>query len=220
MCFSPGGGEDVDFCLQQARWPLLPVPRAVVHHPWWQKGARDYTRFSGWARGDGRLMDLHPRYAYRRLPNLVEVLAAALLGAAAWGVVRGLPAVPLWVVPLLLALCAAELGVEIYRCFLGADRSVHASSHTLPAIFIPFSFRCRHFLLARPLSSEVSITLTFQIVRCAAVSLHNGGNFTRSKRSSSARWRAFGRTESMLICIRTPFVSACCSLKTSLDRHL
>lgn len=118
----PGGGEDVDFCLRLSRWPLFPVPGAVVRHPWWRNGARDYSRFSGWARGDGRLVDLHPRFAYRRCPNLVEVLAAVLLGAAAWAAARGLPTVLVPVLTMVLALSTAELGVELYRCFLGADR--------------------------------------------------------------------------------------------------
>ncbi|GAQ83776.1 hypothetical protein KFL_001610170 [Klebsormidium nitens] len=118
-----GGGEDVDFCLRLLRWPLVPVPGAVARHPWWRNGARDYSPFSGWARGDGRMVILHPRFAYRRCPNLVEVLGAVLLVAAAWAAANGLPTVLLPVLTMMLALCAAELGVEVYRCFWGADRN-------------------------------------------------------------------------------------------------
>ena len=47
-----GGGEDVHFCLQFEKWPMRPVPQAVVTHPWWKHGKRDYARFFGWARGE------------------------------------------------------------------------------------------------------------------------------------------------------------------------
>ena len=46
-----GGGEDVHFCLQLEKWPMRPAPNAVVTHPWWKNGKRDYPRFFGWARG-------------------------------------------------------------------------------------------------------------------------------------------------------------------------
>lgn len=118
-----GGGEDVDFCLRQQKWPLLPVPEAVVHYPWWRNGARDYSRFSGWALGDGRMLDLHPRYVYWRYPNLVEVLLGILLYLAGWTLVCGpIVVAVIQLLPLLVTLCMAELGVEIHRCFIGADR--------------------------------------------------------------------------------------------------
>ena len=88
-----GGGEDIDFCLRIAeragRW-FKTVPAARVRHPWWRGGRRSYARFFRWSLGDSRLPRLHPRYAYRDVPNMSESLAfgcAALACASLAGVV-------------------------------------------------------------------------------------------------------------------------------------
>lgn len=70
-----GGGEDIDLCLrmvEDAGKPFLTVPDAVVCHPWWNEGRRDYSRFFRWALGDSSLPSLHPRHAYANLPSLPE----------------------------------------------------------------------------------------------------------------------------------------------------
>ena len=72
-----GGGEDIDFCLRvvasAGRW-FRTVPEAAVRHPWWRGAGRSYTRFFRWAFGDSRLVRLHPNYAYRDVPDMIETL--------------------------------------------------------------------------------------------------------------------------------------------------
>jgi GT2 family glycosyltransferase len=98
--FSPkfpkrGGGEDIDFCLNiTTRTGKLfrAVPRAIVHHPWWNGGSRQYRRFARWAYGDGQLPTLHRRYRYHNAPNVVETLfliALVLVPASSFGLVSG-----------------------------------------------------------------------------------------------------------------------------------
>ena len=89
-----GGGEDIDYCLRLRRWTRLHVPNseglvawpdAIVDHPWWDGGKPRYRHFSGWARGDGHLIDLYPRLTYRNWPDLSEMLIAlVLVGFMAW----------------------------------------------------------------------------------------------------------------------------------------
>ncbi|HEX6913194.1 MAG TPA: glycosyltransferase, partial [Longimicrobium sp.] len=77
-----GGGEDVDFCLrlkEAAGKPFRSVPAAVVHHPWWNQGARSYRRFFRWAYGDSRLPVRHPRFRYLGFPTLPELCLVLLL---------------------------------------------------------------------------------------------------------------------------------------------
>lgn len=77
-----GGGEDIDFCLRirdAVGLPFKSVPRAVVHHPWWNGGARCYRRFFRWAYGDGLLPTLHPRHRYLNFPTLPELWLVLLL---------------------------------------------------------------------------------------------------------------------------------------------
>ncbi len=96
--FSPkfpkrGGGEDIDFCLSiAARTGKLfrAAPKAMLHHPWWNGGSRQYRRFARWAYGDGQLPKLHRRYRYYNAPNTVETLfliALVLVPAATFGFV-------------------------------------------------------------------------------------------------------------------------------------
>jgi glycosyltransferase involved in cell wall biosynthesis len=69
-----GGGEDIDYCLKIEKWPLVSVPQAVVVHPWWDDGSRlkMWKRFFKWAKGDGLLINKHPRHSLRTLPNIWE----------------------------------------------------------------------------------------------------------------------------------------------------
>jgi GT2 family glycosyltransferase len=96
--FSPkfpkrGGGEDIDFCLNiVARTGKLfrAAPKAIVHHPWWNGGSRQYRRFARWAYGDGQLPTLHHRYRYYNAPNTVEAFfltALVLVPAATFSLV-------------------------------------------------------------------------------------------------------------------------------------
>jgi glycosyltransferase involved in cell wall biosynthesis len=78
-----GGGEDIDFCLrivQRTGKMFDAAPIAVVNHPWWRNGARQYRRFARWAYGDSKLPKLHKQYRYWNFPNMVE---AATLGVFA-----------------------------------------------------------------------------------------------------------------------------------------
>ncbi len=60
------------------------VPDAVVHHPWWPGGRwAVYRHLFGWAFGDGRLMDLHPVFSYRRAPCAVETSAVTAVAGVA-----------------------------------------------------------------------------------------------------------------------------------------
>jgi glycosyltransferase involved in cell wall biosynthesis len=85
--FSPkfpkrGGGEDIDFCLNVAGRTgklLRSSPKALVHHPWWDHGSRQYGRFARWAYGDGQLPTLHRCYRYYNAPNVVETLVLGAL---------------------------------------------------------------------------------------------------------------------------------------------
>ncbi len=73
-----GGGEDIDFCLrivENTGMLFRTASRALVHHPWWDRGSPQYRRFARWAFGDGRLPQLHNRFRYYNAPNLVETLA-------------------------------------------------------------------------------------------------------------------------------------------------
>ncbi|HYE62550.1 MAG TPA: glycosyltransferase [Phycisphaerales bacterium] len=76
-----GGGEDIDYLLRVSRrhgGAFIAEPSAVVEHPWWFEGRRDYTRFMRWSYGDSLLHDLHPEFTYRSAPNAIEVLAVGL----------------------------------------------------------------------------------------------------------------------------------------------
>lgn len=70
-----GGGEDIDFCLrivQRTCMKFMTVGDAVVDHPWWGGGTRQYRRFARWAYGDSQLPKLHASYRYLNFPNMVE----------------------------------------------------------------------------------------------------------------------------------------------------
>ena len=72
--FKTGGGEDIDFCLRLEKQPLVPVPLAVVVHPWWDAGRRCYGHFFNWSRSDGILVDAYPKLTYISCPDLVETM--------------------------------------------------------------------------------------------------------------------------------------------------
>jgi GT2 family glycosyltransferase len=74
-----GGGEDIDYCLQLKKWPLLCVPTAKVVHPWWHNGERCYSHFYRWAIGDSHLMNKYPKLTYRSFPNVWEMTVFLLL---------------------------------------------------------------------------------------------------------------------------------------------
>jgi len=86
-----GGGEDIDFCLRLRDWTAATVtdsegfvatPAARVRHPWWDGGRPALSHFSGWASGDGHLIDLFPRFTYWNLPELGEWLLVLTVAAA------------------------------------------------------------------------------------------------------------------------------------------
>jgi hypothetical protein len=57
--------------------------QAAVHHPLWNDGRRCYSRFFGWAYGDGALIDMYPQLTYLSWPCSAEVCWPLLLLAAA-----------------------------------------------------------------------------------------------------------------------------------------
>jgi hypothetical protein len=67
--------------------PLISVPTARVHHPFWPK---PLLQIAGWASGDVRCLDTIPDCAFRAPPNWAEFAVVALLFA--------------WVLPVLVAL--------------------------------------------------------------------------------------------------------------------
>ena len=111
-----GGGEDVDYCLriiQRAGKWFASAPGAVVTHPWWNGGSRQYRRFARWAYGDSRLPVLHPQYKFRNAPNMLESL---LLGLLAFGVLAFAGLFQPWkIVAWVFAVILAETAVEIVR---------------------------------------------------------------------------------------------------------
>lgn len=115
-----GGGEDIDFCLRvvanAGRW-FRTVPEAAVHHPWWRGAGRSYARFFRWAFGDSRLVRLHPRYAYRDVPDMVETLA---FGTAIAGCLALAGAVP-------LAMVGVWVGLVVGSEFV--VEQIHVRSH-------------------------------------------------------------------------------------------
>eukprot|EP01118_Nematostelium_gracile_P016497 TRINITY_DN6845_c0_g2_i1.p1 TRINITY_DN6845_c0_g2~~TRINITY_DN6845_c0_g2_i1.p1 ORF type:complete len:246 (+),score=46.41 TRINITY_DN6845_c0_g2_i1:46-783(+) len=74
-----GGGEDIDYCLQLKKFPLLACPDAVAEHPWWSNGNRTYGHFYRWAYGDSLLMEKYPHLTYRNVPNVWEFTLFLLL---------------------------------------------------------------------------------------------------------------------------------------------
>jgi hypothetical protein len=110
-----GGGEDIDYLLRvstRTHGEFLAVPEAVVDHPWWFGGRRDYSRFARWSYGDSLLHDLHPQHCYRSAPNAIEGMLLGVPAAAIAGVFFGLPLLPVWVV---VGIVVGELVVEFLR---------------------------------------------------------------------------------------------------------
>ncbi|KAJ1461738.1 nucleotide-diphospho-sugar transferase [Pelagophyceae sp. CCMP2097] len=82
-----GGGEDIDFCIQQVQCSgraFSRVAGAVVTHEWWDASnpLKYVLRFWAWTCGDGYLNYKHPQHVYLNFPNMIE-LTAILLAAAA-----------------------------------------------------------------------------------------------------------------------------------------
>ncbi len=72
-----GGGEDIDFCLRLINNKdhfIKTINNAIVLHPWWNGGTRQYKRFYRWASGDSKLPNLFPKYRYFNFPNIAEML--------------------------------------------------------------------------------------------------------------------------------------------------
>ena len=132
-----GGGEDIDFCLRLREYMrrnvhnsegFVAVPAAKITHPWWDGGVPLYSHFSGWAYGDGQLIDSFPQLTYHNLPDLAETLfvlgsigAAQLVArmAAAYGALAGVPRL-YWLRPLstrglvaTAAVCAACIAADV-----------------------------------------------------------------------------------------------------------
>lgn len=61
---------------------VLLAVQAAVHHPLWNGGRRCYSRFFGWAFGDGALIPMYPQLCYWAAPNSAEAFCALLLLAA------------------------------------------------------------------------------------------------------------------------------------------
>jgi glycosyltransferase involved in cell wall biosynthesis len=78
-----GGGEDIDYCLRKkhahklitegASEGFAGAELAKAVHPWWHGGARQYSHFYSWAKGDSELVDIFPQFTYRSAPNTVEI---------------------------------------------------------------------------------------------------------------------------------------------------
>jgi glycosyltransferase involved in cell wall biosynthesis len=109
-----GGGEDIDYCLQLKKWPLLCVPEASAEHPWWSNGARVYKHFFDWARGDSLLVQKHPHLTYRNFPNVWEMtLFISLLGLfGAW---------PRYVTCILL-IWAADIVMDVFTLMSTSEK--------------------------------------------------------------------------------------------------
>jgi GT2 family glycosyltransferase len=69
-----GGGEDVDFCLRIDGY-FMPVPKAIIVHPWRNSAWQMYRRMFQWAVGDSMLNEKYgSRMTFRTLPSLPELL--------------------------------------------------------------------------------------------------------------------------------------------------
>ncbi len=86
--FSPvfpksGGGEDVDFFLKIRKANnyknFKTVPAAVVEHPWWNNGQRDFGKPFRYGMGNSWLVQLNPEYAYRDWLNTPETILFLLI---------------------------------------------------------------------------------------------------------------------------------------------
>lgn len=67
-----GGGEDIDLCIKLGA-SLVPVPQAIVQHPWRPTYLKMLKRLVEWAYGDVLLITKHPKFAYRSWPNAPEI---------------------------------------------------------------------------------------------------------------------------------------------------
>lgn len=82
-----GGGEDIHFCVELSGYddPLekkkrfVAVPSAIVTHPYWHNGARSYSHFYNWGKGDGLLNRFFPHLTYRSFPTAPEYSLIFLL---------------------------------------------------------------------------------------------------------------------------------------------
>jgi hypothetical protein len=68
---------------------FVATPGAIVTHPWWDDGVPKYSHFSGWAQGDGHLIDLYPEHTYLNFPDLSETTLLLATGLATQAAVAG-----------------------------------------------------------------------------------------------------------------------------------
>ena len=81
-----GGGEDIAFCndvVAATGLPLRAAPAARAEHPYWGNARPPLSRFWGWARGDGLLLDHYPHKSYASAWNAAEVALAMLVAGVA-----------------------------------------------------------------------------------------------------------------------------------------
>jgi len=137
-----GGGEDIDFALRAAPQSLVAVPAAAVTHPLWPGGAAAAaSRFARWAAGDGALIDLFPRFAYRAAPSALDLVLLGLALAAAAAAWRG-PAAAAAPLRAAVAVAAAAAAIDVARDILMPHRRSRAPpALLLPAALLAFCFR-------------------------------------------------------------------------------
>ncbi len=111
-----GGGEDIDYCLQLNKWPMLAVPQAICLHPWWNQGRRTYRHFYRWAVGDSVLIDKYPRLSYMSYPNVIEfgLIGVVLLGPFVMGLYAALAS--------LISVFVIDAALDVVRGMLFRER--------------------------------------------------------------------------------------------------
>lgn len=132
-----GGGEDIDYCLVQRATHLLvlcqgsgvtpgflPAPDAVVEHPWWNKGKRNYWRFHKWSLGDSHLINAYPDLSYQDyVPNSAECFMLSSL-MFIFGSVTLSSTTMILSIKIALCILVANVVHDIYRhVFLHPERN-------------------------------------------------------------------------------------------------
>ncbi len=111
-----GGGEDFAFFLElfnKTNRFLYGVKDAVVFHPWWHNGKRDYSRFWRWHKADSKLFERAPKQTFYEFPNSIEMGLILVLGLS---VLAAFKIVPFAFLPAALAaVFVVETGIEALR---------------------------------------------------------------------------------------------------------
>jgi len=160
-----GGGEDVDFFLRVREYNhfrnLRTVRQAVVLHPWWNDQKTDFLRPFRYGIGNSLLPELNPAYAYRDLPNTIEVLFVSLLVFPVAWLVN-----PAWVRPALWFMT----GIILIELLAGFAQSLKRVS--------PWSFGVACYFILLRLANELGV-LTGNLLRHRIFALgerfHYGG---------------------------------------------